>query len=131
MTKAAHLSSALHQPARLTQNNLHPYRLKVKELRDVLLLSNPHGNKGFLDELGAIKDAIGEWHDSEELVEIAMESLDHGPTCKLIEHLRAERGSRLEHALSLIRRLRKKHPRRSEEEGARRARSSKPDVSLG
>ena len=60
----------LKRPVRLNRNNLHPYRLKVKELRNVLQLSNRADDIEFVEKLGQVKDAIGDWHDWEELVRI-------------------------------------------------------------
>src|SRR5262245_27101694 len=40
MSKTLKLASELKDPARLNRNNLHEYRLKVKELRNVLQMSN-------------------------------------------------------------------------------------------
>ena len=37
--------------------------------------------KAFVDRLGEIKDAIGEWHDWEVLVATANETLDHSRKC--------------------------------------------------
>lgn len=109
--KAITLSSELNRPARLARSNLHPYRLKVKELRDVLQLSNQAGVPALVAKLGEVKDAIGEWHDWEELVSIAKPLLDHGSACQLLKHLTETSNARYEHALSLTRELRNSHLR--------------------
>jgi len=57
-------------------------------LRDVLQLSDRPGDREFLEKLGEVKDAIGEWHDWEELIAMATQLLDHGTSCKLIKHLK-------------------------------------------
>lgn len=54
----------------LTARNIHPFRLKVKELRYVLQ-ALPGADQGFVDALGAVKDQIGEWHDWQQLAEVA------------------------------------------------------------
>jgi CHAD domain-containing protein len=108
MARALMLSSDLSSPVRLNRDNLHPYRLKVKELQNVLRLSDQTRGEEFLDDLGEVKDAIGEWHDREELIAIAARFLDHGE-CKLIRHLRAASKARYEHALSLTSRLRSRY----------------------
>lgn len=105
-TRTIQLSWELKSPLRLNRSNLHDYRLKVKELRDVLQLSDQPGDPGFLEKLGEVKDAIGEWHDWEELVGIARKLLDHGPSCKLIKNLKEIRDSKYERALSLSGQLR-------------------------
>jgi CHAD domain-containing protein len=106
VAKAISLSTELNSPARLTRSNLHPYRLKVKELRNVLQLSERPGDQELLKKLGEVKDAIGEWHDWEELIAIATQLLDHGTSCKLIKHLKDTSNSKYEHALSLTNDLR-------------------------
>jgi len=53
-----------------------------------LRLAEKPGNQEFIDTLGAVKDAIGEWHDWEELVTIAAKVLDHGGRCKLMTKLK-------------------------------------------
>jgi CHAD domain-containing protein len=109
MAKALMLSSDLNSPARLTKDNLHPYRLKVKELQDVLRLSDQPNSQEFLHELRDVKDAIGEWHDREELIAIATRLLDHGRSCQLIKHLQAASDATYGHALSLASRLRNRY----------------------
>ena len=106
VAKAKTLSSELNSPVRLNRRNLHPYRLKVKELRDVLQISNRPGDEEFLEKLGEVKDSIGEWHDWEELIAIATQSLDHGTSCELIKRLKDTSNSKYEHALSLTNNLR-------------------------
>jgi CHAD domain-containing protein len=60
----------------------------VKELRYVLQTAEGDANKRFVEALGATKDAIGEWHDWEELIAIAEEVLDKEPGCPLLTELR-------------------------------------------
>jgi CHAD domain-containing protein len=109
MSKAIKLSTELNSPTKLNRNNLHPYRLHIKELRDVLQLSAQAGGEEFVEKLGEVKDAIGEWHDWEELTAIAGQLLDHGASCKLIKHLHANCNSKLEHALITTKHFRDKY----------------------
>jgi CHAD domain-containing protein len=106
MAKAIQLASELNRPAQLSRNNLHPYRLKVKELRNVLRLSDQADDQEFFEKLGEVKDAIGEWHDWEELIAIASRLLDHGASCKLVKRLKVTSNSKFESALSLTNHLR-------------------------
>jgi CHAD domain-containing protein len=106
MAVAIKLSSELNNPAQLNRSNLHQYRLKVKELRDVLKLSNQANGEEFLRELTEVKDAIGEWHDWEELIAIATQLLDHGRPCQLMKHLQTTSNLKYEHALALASHLR-------------------------
>jgi CHAD domain-containing protein len=104
---ALKLAADLENPPTLNKNNLHPYRLNVKELRNVLQLADNPGNQAFIDALGEVKDSIGEWHDWEELISIANDLLDHGPSCKLLHELKANSARKYEHALSLANKMRR------------------------
>jgi CHAD domain-containing protein len=101
MATALELSSQLHTPARLTRRNLHSYRLKVKDLRSVLQMSDSADDQPFVDSLGEVKDAIGEWHDYEELVAIATEVLKHGKRCKLLRELNGISAEKFQRARSM------------------------------
>jgi CHAD domain-containing protein len=59
--------------------------LKIKELRYVLEMADGPRNQEFIDRLGEIKDAIGEWHDWEELIAITVEVLDHKANLQTVE----------------------------------------------
>jgi CHAD domain-containing protein len=84
---ALKLERQLSEPRRLHRRNLHPYRLKVKELRNVLRMAEEgNSSREFVDVLGEVKDSIGAWHDWQELLSIAREVLDHH-ACKLIREL--------------------------------------------
>ena len=87
---ALRLSTGLGAPARLGKGNLHRYRLKVKELRYVLQLSDHADEEPFAAELSEVKDAIGDWHDWEQLIAIASDVLDHGAECKLMAQLKED-----------------------------------------
>jgi len=104
---ALKLAIELENPPTLNKNNLHPYRLKVKELRNLLQLADHPGNQAFINALGEVKDSIGEWHDWVELVAIANDLLDHGPGCKLLQELSHVSARKYERALSLANKLRK------------------------
>jgi|SRR5581483_496164 len=108
------LSSELASPRRFSKDNLHSYRLKVKQLRYVLELSPDHPK--FADDLSQVKDAIGDWHDWEELVAIADKVLDHGADCKLTRQIKAMADSKFDYAARVADRLRAKYvksPKRS------------------
>jgi CHAD domain-containing protein len=109
MAKIIQLSSELHSPPRLNRSNLHPYRLKVKELRNVLQLSAQTADQVLLNKLGEVKDSIGDWHDWEALISIASQVLDHGAACKLTKQLKKTSDSKYERALSSAHQLRNKY----------------------
>jgi CHAD domain-containing protein len=105
---ALELASALSEPKMLSRTNLHPYRLKVKQLRYVLKSAKGNTHAEFIDALGACKDAIGEWHDWEELAAIAGDVLDHGRECKLIAQLKIVARDKFGAALEVTNQMRAK-----------------------
>jgi CHAD domain-containing protein len=110
VARAIELSSKLSRPGRLTTKSLHAYRLKVKELRDVLRLSDRAADSKLVAKLDEVKAAIGEWHDWAELTDIAVEVLDHA-SCALLKRLKATRDAKYKHALSLTQTLIARHLR--------------------
>jgi CHAD domain-containing protein len=107
---AVKLASGLATPERLTRETLHPYRLKVKELRNVLRMADRASSTRFVEDLGKVQDAIGEWHDWDELVSMA-ERLEPGKKCLLRIELRHIATRKYAHALALSRKLRKAYLR--------------------
>jgi CHAD domain-containing protein len=103
---ALELANELSDPKTLSRTNLHPYRKKVKQLRYVLKSAQGNPDEKFTDALDACKDAIGEWHDWEELIAIANEVLDHGRGCKLIEQLKTVARQKFETALGVTNEMR-------------------------
>ena len=106
MAAALSLSRDLATPTTLTHATLHPYRLKVKELRYVLEMSEDADRHGLVAQLGEVKDAIGEWHDWETLAAIATEQLTHGARCPLVHEIRTTVARQYERALALTNRMR-------------------------
>jgi CHAD domain-containing protein len=84
------LSAELASPRRLGAGNLHDYRKKVKRLYYLVQFLND-SNAQFTETLGMVKDAIGEWHDWEELAAIAGQLLDHRPACNLMNEIHSIR----------------------------------------
>jgi len=109
IAKAIELSSDLNRPARLSWKNLHRYRLKVKELRNVLQLSHQRREPEFVKKLGEVKDAIGEWHDWKELTAIAEQTLDHGKSCRMAECLRSTGNAKYRRAVLTATNLRRNY----------------------
>jgi len=103
------LSSELASPSRLGRASLHPYRLKVKELRNLLQMADNTARQDLLEELGKAKDAIGEWHDWEELISVANDALDHGPRCRLLGELKRTSNEKYEQAITITENMRRKY----------------------
>jgi CHAD domain-containing protein len=104
---ALQLSRELANWPKLSVSNLHRFRLKVKELRNVLRLSGQ--NDPLVNDLGKVKDAIGEWHDWAELGNIADEMLDHSEGGELRAQIRTEVKRRFDKAIQLASRLRQEY----------------------
>lgn len=100
------LSSELEEWPKLQADNLHPFRLKVKELREVLRLSSDDTDRRFIDTLGEVKDAIGEWHDWSELAAVAAKALGDKGRSPLSRQIASVVQKKLKHALALATRLR-------------------------
>jgi len=106
MATALTLSRDLATPTALTHATLHPYRLKVKDLRYLLEMSGDADRNELVAHLGKVKDAIGEWHDWETLATIASEQLTHGARCPLLHEIRTTVSRQYDRALALTNRMR-------------------------
>jgi len=69
-------------------------------LRDVLQLASGADNERFVETLGHVKDAIGEWHDWQQLIAIAGDVLDH-EGCRLVQEAKRRSRRKFESALAL------------------------------
>ncbi len=117
--------SKLREPLKLGRTNLHPYRLKVKELRNLLQMAEGADHEEFVDGLGEVKDAIGEWHDWEVLATIAKGILRHGRNCQVLHALHTTAGNKYGKALSLAQTMRREFlrlPSEGRKTGSGRAR---------
>jgi CHAD domain-containing protein len=103
---ALKLSGELASPHTLQRKNLHPYRLKVKELRDVLQMAEKPEDEKFIGALGKCKDAIGEWHDWKQLVRIAIKILKDEKNGKFLHALNATVAKKYQAALAVTNKMR-------------------------
>ena len=88
---AIYLSSSLSEWPRLNRDNLHAFRLRVKQLRYTLDLSS-YRDRRLVTALGSVKDTIGEWHDWCELETIALNSIHaNSAFCRRIHSISEER----------------------------------------
>jgi CHAD domain-containing protein len=92
---------------RLTVANMHPFRLKVKELRYTLQMAEGNDSP-FVTTLKETTDAIGEWHDWSQLLEIATEVLKRHPKCSVLNAIRSAASAKRYHALHVANTMRKK-----------------------
>jgi CHAD domain-containing protein len=111
MAVALRLSSELQSPARLTRKNLHPYRLQIKRLQYVLQMASDRSpeQQRFIEKLKQVKDAIGEWHDWQELLSIASKVLDHGGNCRVQREIKSIGDHKFQHALVVTSEMRKQY----------------------
>jgi CHAD domain-containing protein len=93
---------------RLTEKNIHPFRLKVKQWRYILQLGEDNHAK-LITDLGQVKNQIGLWHDWRELQQIAEKVLDHGSRCVLAAQIRTRTRSEFQNALASSNALRKRY----------------------
>jgi CHAD domain-containing protein len=124
-TSALTLLSDLTEPSRLRKSNLHEYRLKVKELRNLLQMAENADRQPFVGRLGQVKNAIGEWHDWEVLVATAEDALDHGRNCRLVQNLQKTAAAKFETALRLSERMRREDLRMTKRD-AKNSSKNKP-----
>lgn len=104
---ALRIAGELAKWPKLSSENLHPFRLKVKEMRYVLQLSGE--DTRMTERLGQIKDQIGEWHDWIELHAIARDVLSDCKKCDLIAGIRETAKQRFETALRIAQELRNEY----------------------
>ncbi len=81
----------------ITVRNIHQLRLKVKELRYVLQ-ALPESDKAFVDALGVVKDQIGEWHDWQQLAQVASEAIPGPEDHTLLAEIRKTASRKLRQA---------------------------------
>jgi len=130
MAVALQLSSELARWPTFNPGNLHPWRLKVKELRYVLQLAEDSDSR-FIESLGEAKDAIGDWHDWTELETVAKKVLDHSSRCQVVNEIHSTAQEKLKSALAVAARLRRTWLPAAGKRGSRRApQSLSPKVSL-
>ena len=92
----------------LNAENLHLFRIRIKELRYMLQLS-PQTDEKLVDALGGVKDSIGEWHDWVELFKIAQKVLDPHSDRSILKRIEDTGQQKLECALATARQLRARY----------------------
>ncbi|MGA7341338.1 MAG: CHAD domain-containing protein [Terracidiphilus sp.] len=90
----------------LGAGNIHPFRLKVKELRYILQLL-PHPEPPLVKALGDVKEQIGDWHDWQQLAKKARQILDPAEDRSLVAEIDRIGKGKLRRALATSNTLRK------------------------
>ena len=88
----------------LHEGNLHMFRIRIKELRYMLQLSNEAKAK-LMDSLGEVKDTIGDWHDWVELRKIAGKVLGPEENREVLTDIERIRNEKLQVALTAANRV--------------------------
>jgi CHAD domain-containing protein len=102
------LMDELSRWPKFSAENLHAFRIKVKELRYVLQLTEAADPK-FMTALERVKTRIGEWHDWLELRRIAGEVLDAGKDETVLKVIEERVSGKLKPALTAARALRARY----------------------
>jgi CHAD domain-containing protein len=90
----------------LKPNRLHQARIQLKKIRYLAELADDSDErKAFLDQLKAVQDAVGEWHDWEELTKLAEKRFADRVNCALLREVRALFAARESTAVSSVIRL--------------------------
>ena len=92
----------------LDEQNLHLFRIRIKELR-YMLQFHEHADVKLVDALGEVKDTIGEWHDWVELERIARKVLGEEPDGELLKRIEGTRGQKLQIAMAAANRVRERY----------------------
>jgi len=88
--------------------NLHAFRIKVKELRYILQLTDEADPK-FVDTLQRAKAKIGDWHDWQQFRRIAGEVLNSTKDRTLLEEMELTESKKLKQALAAAQALRARY----------------------
>jgi CHAD domain-containing protein len=102
----SHLAAGFSSHTSLKPNRLHEARIQLKKIRYLAeLADNSDERKAFLEQLKSVQDAVGEWHDWEELTKPAEKRFADRVNCALLREVRALFAARESAAVSAVIRL--------------------------
>jgi CHAD domain-containing protein len=107
---AKHVAREIAEWPPLDAVNIHEFRLRIKQLRYILQLDEK-ADAELLAALGSVQRRIGEWHDWEQLGEIAHEFLEPTQDGALLAQIDAVMRQKLGRALAAAKSLRRQHLR--------------------
>jgi CHAD domain-containing protein len=107
---AKHLAREIAEWPQLGEQNIHDFRLKIKALRYILQL-DANADSALVSDLGSVQRRIGDWHDWEQLAEIAHEFLEPERDRALIARIDEFMQKKLTRALADATALRRQHLR--------------------
>lgn len=105
---ARHLAHELAEWPPLGEQNIHEFRVKLKELRYILQL-DPKADAAFVAALGSVQRRIGDWHDWQQLAEIAHEFVGPGQDQPLLARIDETMHKKFVRALASANALRRLH----------------------
>jgi CHAD domain-containing protein len=105
---ATHVVRTLGEWPPLDAENIHAFRLKVKELRYILQLS-ADANFAMGEALGDVQRRVGDWHDWHQLHEIASEILNQERDGALLTRIYETSRRRFKQALAAANKLRARY----------------------
>jgi CHAD domain-containing protein len=87
-------------------NRLHEARIQLKKIRYLAELADESPEREtFLKELKAVQDAVGDWHDWQELAKLAEKRFGDRVNCALLREVRALYAARQSGATAAVSRL--------------------------
>jgi CHAD domain-containing protein len=101
----AALATELANWPKLDEENIHSFRIKVKQLRYMLQLSD-QADKKIVEALGKVKDEVGDWHDWQELAAIARQVLNPREDRTALKRIEEIGAAKLKKALAAANELR-------------------------
>jgi CHAD domain-containing protein len=105
---AKHLASALAGWPPLDEQDIHEFRVKIKELRYILQL-DAKSDPDFVAALGSAQRLIGEWHDWQQLAEMAQEFLEPEQDQQLLARIDETKQKKFMRALTAANALRRQY----------------------
>jgi CHAD domain-containing protein len=107
---AKHVAREIAEWPAIDTGNIHEFRLRIKQLRYILQLDTK-ADPALLAALGTVQRRIGEWHDWEQLHEIAHEFLEPTQDTALLAQIDRMMQQKLDRALTAAKTLRREHLR--------------------
>jgi CHAD domain-containing protein len=106
MAQLAEMASDFAARQTMKPDRLHDARVTLKRIRYLAeLAEKTPEQKNFIRELKSVQDAIGDWHDWQELTETAEKRFSDRVNCVLVREARAVLGARHSDATSAIDKL--------------------------
>ena len=119
------LTTELSNWPALDEENIHPFRIKVKQLRYMLQLAD-NADKQAIDALGKVKDEVGDWHDWQELARIAKGVLDPEEDRAALKKIEEIGSRKFKHALVTANAVRSEYFRANSTSSRQNGRKRKP-----